>query len=174
MGTTKPTSKITARVRELARDCYDEDGYCTYWEDNAPEGCYRRVIVDHEAGVVYKLARYSGYETCNRFEWDLYNEMSPSVQAMMAKPLAISSCGRVLAMELADKGSLYKAWDRGAWTGDFNIAHREFNDLLRETLLAVGVDENRVSDIMCDNHGNNIGVRANDSLCWIDYGCYGS
>lgn len=156
------TSKITKRVRELAATSYDEDGRCKI--HSPTHGCYRTVIVEN--GVAYKFANWDRYAKHNRTEWNLYYRVSPSMRRMMAKPLAISSCGRVIAMELvpttvarSDKHD-YRDGDR-------------FNTRLRDFLAAEGFSPGDIAALTSDNHNNNIGVREDGELCWIDYANWG-
>jgi hypothetical protein len=156
------TSKITKRVRELAATSYDANGRCN--RNSRIYGCYREVIVEN--GVAYKLARHDHYADHNRTEWNLYHRVSPSMRAMMAKPLAISSCGRVLAMEVIP--STVARSDRSPIEGS------RFNDRLRKLLKAEGFGANEIADLLSDNHNNNIGVRENGELCWLDYASWGN
>lgn len=160
--TATATSKITKRVRELAATSYDEYGRCKLQSETF--GCYRRVIVEN--GVAYKLANDKEYAGHNRTEWNLYYRLSPSARNLMAKPLAISSCGLVMAIELIPT-TVARSPHHTYRDGDI------FNRHLRDILSAEGLAPAYVQELIADNHNNNIGVRASGELCWIDWANWG-
>jgi hypothetical protein len=169
-----PISKITKMVRNLASEAYEElfdtrPGFMTMradYEDGHGLGCFRSVIL--REGVAIKLVRSDRYIDMNRAEWDMWLKLPPSLRVITAKPLCISNCGRVMAVELVPQtlAQDYYANNRDHYETDL----REFNSDLRVLLQDSGLfDETQIRHLMMDNHANNVGVRENGELCWIDY-----
>lgn len=164
----KATPKTSRKVRDYAQEAY-EDGYLLEeWEDDHGKGSFRSVIVEDD--IAYKFARNDEYAYMNKAEWDAYHKFPASVKSITTKPLAISNCGRVMAIEAVEK-TLYDTY-RDDNNDDYTYEAREFNEKLRELLKDSGeFSDGEVAHLMSDNHENNIGVR-NGKLLWIDFaGC---
>jgi len=161
------TLKLTKRINEIAQAAYDAHGWMNngYDEHESASGLFRIVFIEN--GVAIKLARYGYYASHNRAEWDTYRKLPASVQAITAKPICISACGRVMAIELVAT-TLGK---RAEKTGEASYADRnKFNALLKKLLLESGLFPLcEINILLADNHHNNIGVRDNGDLVWIDY-----
>lgn len=100
----------------------------------------------------------------NRKEWDTYRKFPESVKAITAKPICISKCGRVMAIELVAT-TLSKRKKQ-----DPTLERQEFNARLKKLLTESGLFEvNEIRHLLSDNHVGNIGVRENGELVWIDY-----
>lgn len=162
------TLKLTKRINEIAKAAYDNYGYINngYDKYQTASGCFRIVFIEN--GVAIKLARSSDYAMMNRREWDTYRKFPANVQTITAKPICISACSRVMAIELV-----------ATTLGKRKTAHdpaperAEFNARLKKLLLESGLFPMReINGLLSDNHLNNIGVRENGELVWIDYaGC---
>lgn len=103
----------------------------------------------------------------NRREFRYYRNMPKPVQDLMAEVLGISTCGRVIAFELVPHTLLSSPRYRG------NTARhgRGWNQKLKDILKAHGFSWDEVYNLTSDNHYNNIGVRENGDIVWIDYAC---
>lgn len=163
------TPKITKRIRDLAHEFYDSNDR---WGDlltgkfgpDRSSGSYRMVIV--EDGIAIKFALNNAYAAHNRAEWDLWRSFPKSVQEITTKPFCISKCGRVMAMELVST-TVAKSDDHVEADGD------KFNDRLKLLLKESGMfSAYEIRGLTTDNHNNNIGVRENGDLCWIDFAAY--
>jgi hypothetical protein len=170
-----PIAKITKRVRELANTAYDADGcLLDEFQELNLGGCYRKVKI--EDNVAYKLA-YMGCDEHNRHEWNLWEKLPISVRGITAKPLAISNCSNVLAMEYISGGTLRKSYEHlmdidGQYPDKLHEARDAFNAKLSDLLQQSGkFSTNQIKWMLNDNHASNIAVRANGELCWIDYAC---
>lgn len=123
-------------------------------------GCTRWVfeITYEDKAYAVKFAFHSNRH--NRRERRAWRTASEEVRAMMAEVYSISTCGRVLAMELVpDTLSTADRWNEC----------RDWNQDLRNALEASGFTPNEVSCKIVDNHPDNIGVRENGEVVWIDY-----
>lgn len=171
------------KVEQMARDWFDPDGHLDYdLMERSPSwtcGSFRSVVLDHKNGVVFKLSQHPRYED-NQREWDLYFKVSPEVQATMAKPLAISSCGKVLAMELIPDTVYSRFYPREELSPGIALQKRtEMSNMLKtfDTDLGAALRRSRVPEkkirfLLEDNHAANVGVREDGTLVWIDYaGC---
>lgn len=166
-NTMHATLKLTKRINEIAKVAYDKHGYINhgYDEHQTASGCFRVVFIEN--GVAIKLVRQGSYANYNRAEWDTYRKLPASVKAITAKPICISACSRVMAIELVAT-TLGKRK-----TVDPTRERAEFNARLKKLLLESGLFPIReINELLSDNHANNIGVRENGELVWIDYaGC---
>jgi len=167
--------KTTKRVRELASTAFCEEGYLldTMLRHTKAEGCSRSILI--EGNVVYKLAQGPSDGNHNWSEWSLWNKLPENVRAITAKPLAISKCNMVIAMEYISGGTLRKSYeDRmdadGYYPTDLEKDKNAFNQKLRDLLeKSEKFSKHEIAVMMSDNHASNIAVRANGELCWIDY-----
>jgi len=163
------TPAMTKKIRDLARDAYDQYGFLRKeYKDGHGNGSFRSVTLAD--GVAIKFARSGKYTVHNRVEWDAWHKFPKSIQCISAKPFCISTCSRVMAVELIPQtlNDAYSNGDRGYYASDLSA----FNESLRELLEDNGFSEGEVSALMVDNHANNVGVRDNGDLCWIDYAGY--
>lgn len=162
------TLKLTKRINEIAKAAYDargdvNDGYDAH---EIAHGAFRVVFIEN--GVAIKLARNTDYGYMNRREWDNYRKFSAGVKAITAKPICISACGCVMAIELVPM-TLWNSRNHRIAERDCN----EFNQKLKNMLKMSGVFTAReIDQLVRDNHENNIGVRENGDLIWIDYASY--
>lgn len=166
-----PIAKLTKIVRDLARTAYNEQGSLCYRFENSESahGSFRSVLIEN--GVAIKLARYDRYASHNKAEWETWHRMSESVQRITAKPLCISNCGRVLAMEAVPL-TLRQDYNNEN-RPSYQIDLRHFNDTLKTLLEESGFSSDEVRELIGDNHASNIGIRENGDLCWIDYASWG-
>lgn len=161
-----PIAKLTKRIRDLANTAY-ENGSLRHEFSDSEHACGASRSVRIEDGIAIKFARYDRYASHNKAEWATWHRMSESVQKITAKPLCISNCGRVLAVEMVPL----------TLRQDFNNNNRpnylidllHFNDKLKALLEESGFSGNEIRELLGDNHASNIGVRENGDLCWIDY-----
>ena len=164
------TLKLTKRIQEIADAAYDDHGdICNgYDEHQIAAGCFRVVFIEN--GVAIKLARFTRYASYNRKEWDMYRKFPKSVKAITTKPICISKCGRVMAIELVATTLGKRARDTGE--GSEPDRH-EFNARLKKLLTESGLfKRDETLNLLSDNHPGNIGVRENGELVWIDFaGC---
>jgi hypothetical protein len=160
------TPKISKMIRDLARDAYCKEGHLKKeYRDRHGLGMFRSVLL--REGVAIKFARSDRYIEMNRGEWGSWMRMPKVLRELSAKPLCISSCGRVMAVELIPE-TLSQHGDKH---GDpYHMRLRDFNKKLKELLENSGIFTTwEIGALMSDNHANNIGVRENGELCWIDY-----
>jgi hypothetical protein len=104
----------------------------------------------------------------NLKEWRAWQTMSEDVREMTAQPYAISQCSRVIAFE-------YIPQTAREFLGDPTMDQRviDFNNQLRQRLLQkMGCDLDKVNHLLRDNKPDNIGVRPDGSLVWIDFASY--
>ncbi len=163
-------------VSELATKVYDEFGT---FNSRLPaiadvpklgKGASRSVYQFEFEGktIAVKVAINNLRRIENRREWKLYYMLPANVQALMAKPLAISTCGRVIAFEfipttLARSDNLLEGMH-------YQDMREEFNQNLQTQLQTFFVDDpKQIRWVMCDNHANNIGLKENGDMAWIDY-----
>lgn len=125
------------------------------------EGCTRWVFEityeDKAYAIKFSIYRHNHH---NRRESRAWKTASKEVRAMMAEVYNLSTCGRVLAMELVPE------------TLEDSGRRNECNDWNRELLDALeasGFTFGEASSKIADNHSGNIGVRANGEVVWIDY-----
>ncbi len=171
------TPQISKMVRDLALESYRHDGYLHDDVEYDKHGAFRAVRV-HD-GFAIKFARNSNHAVQNRAEWKTYFKLPESVRAITAKPLCISACGRVMAIEAVTTTlrAAHRDDNRGGrpaeWWETEDVELCEFNKKLIALLTKDGgFSDNEIESLVCDNHGNNIGVRENGELCWIDYAAY--
>ncbi len=173
MSTTTTTSVDLETIKQTAENIaasvvYDNDGCLVQKHDDEylhatqlrilDDGYYRTVTV--QDGIVYKvLKNYSS--TQNRREWQLYRNAPPVLRAIMAEALYLSKCGRVLAMERV--ASTLKDADP---TGEKRAT---FNTHLEKILYNLGYANEKISEMMQDNHPANIGITFDGIVKWIDY-----
>lgn len=161
------TPKITKRVKELAKDAFDAHGMVkSEYVDYGKTGCYRSVYVEN--GIAYKLSREDDAIHTNRQEWETWQTLPESVRKVTAKPLAISNCGRVIAFECIPE--TVSQWGERTdnfytWRDDLRAFNRNLKRLLEEN----GFSRDEIMALLDDNHGNNVGVRENGDLVWIDF-----
>lgn len=160
------TSKLTKLVRNLATDAYDHHGYLKNgYDDNTGKGSFRSCIFREKVAI--KLSRREDGVNMNRREWDLFASFPNNIKSLTAKPLAISSYGRVMAIEMISGGTL-SDWEKE--TGCRSTKKlKEFNEKLKELLQINGLDDDQIHALIFDNHANNVAVRDNGELCWIDF-----
>lgn len=165
-----PISKLTKRIRDLALTAY-KDGYLRheFSDVESAHGAFRSVLIEDDIAI--KFARYDRYASHNRAEWATWHRMSESVQRITAKPLCISNCGRVLAVELVPM-TLRQDYNNDN-RPNLHMDLRHFNDNLKTLLEESGFSSDEVRELVSDNHAGNVGIRENGDLCWIDYACYG-
>jgi hypothetical protein len=164
------TAKLTKLVRNLATDAYDYRGYLkSGYDDNRGRGSFRACIF--RDGVAIKLTRRESGVDMNRREWELFARLPDSVKSLTAKPLAISLCGRVMAIEMISGGTL-SDWE--IETGCSPTGRlQKFNKKLEDLLAINGFDDVEIESLIIDNHENNVAIRDNGELCWIDFAAYG-
>jgi len=159
----KVTPQITKRVREFVREAYEGDDPQPiegWWRKCPFSGSYRMVII--EDGVAYKFGKGKLGVLCNISEWDTYKRVSPSTKAKLAKPLAISECGRVIAFE-AVQSTVRKTFNADEVWGVVEEFEKEMAALEDRS-------DPKLAGLFWDIHASNVGVRANGELCQIDYG----
>lgn len=165
-----PIAKLTKMVRDLATTAYHDNGQLMskVSDTHAAAGMYRSVQIEDE--MVVKFARNTCHAGHNKAEWAVYHRMSKDLREVTAKPLCISSCGKVMAMELIPETLRQRAND-----GRIGICTEleDFNSNLKDLLEASGFSHSEISDLTSDNHPSNVGVRENGDLCWIDYASWG-
>ncbi len=157
------TPAMSKKIRNLAAKAYDEDGCLRGRYAPKLRGSYRAVKIEDDFAI--KFAWNDSFAAHNRVEWDAWRSFPKSVQAISAKPFCISSCGRVMAVEL-----VATTVDRRG--GEFWEELSQFNQNLKDLLKASGFEDEQIRSLMVDNHGGNVGVRDNGDLCWIDYAGY--
>jgi len=141
-----------------------EDGWATAEIIKAQDtdGLYRHVILCDD--IAYKIEKDDN--GCNRREFDLYHLVSPETRAMMAACIAISDCGRVLAMRRID----YTAQDAVDDTEQADWHTDHFTEVLRYRLQEDGFSCDEVQLLVSDNHPGNVGYNFDGEMVWIDYG----
>jgi len=171
------TPQISKMVRDLALESYGDNGYLHDHVEYDVHGAFRAVRVFD--GFAIKFARASYQAVQNRAEWDTYRKFPESVKTVAAKPICISKCGRVMAIEAVTTTlrAAHRDDNRGGgqpeWWETEQTELCEFNEKLLALLTRDGgFSDDEIRTLMCDNHGNNIGVRENGELCWIDYAAY--
>lgn len=162
MNATNATPKMSKKIRDLAAKAYDDYGQLRRNFTPKTSGSFRAVLV--EDGVAIKFALTDSEAAHNRAEWDAWRSFPASVQRITAKPFCISACGRVMAVEAVET-TLAKDPNRDYYCTDLD----EFNSNLKSLLQDGGFDEDQIQYLLSDNHANNIGVREDGDLCWIDY-----
>lgn len=113
-------------------------------------------------GIAYKMALNTDQIANNRHEYMSFWQFPQSVRDLTTTPYYISKCGRVIAYEYVPT----MLWDDRP---RHDAEMTEFNNKLRELLKAGGMSHGDADDITGDNHGNNVGIRADDSLVWLDF-----
>ncbi len=165
-----PIAKLTKMVRDLANTAYVDGSLRHSFSDSETAcGAFRSVRI--EEGIALKFARRDRYASHNKAEWDVWHKMSKSAQKVTAKPLCISNCGRILAMEAVPL-TLRQDYNNEN-RPSFAIDLRHFNDILRTLLEESGFSSDETRELIGDNHASNVGVRENGDLCWIDYASWG-
>ena len=158
------TPKMSKKIRDLAKDAYEGDSLRSAYRGRS--GSFRSVIV--KDGIAIKFAFTEEYAAHNRTEWNAWRKLPESVRRITAKPFCISSCGRVMAVELVPQ-TLYDEYKKG-YRDNYSCDLDEFNDHLKNLLGDSGLfSQEEIRSLMTDNHANNVGVRDNGDLCWIDY-----
>lgn len=122
--------------------------------------CVFEITYEDETYAIKFVYRES-YSPDNRYEARAWRIASKGTRTLMAEVYGTSTCGRVLAMEkvpqtLRQAGSPFDVYRK--WTRD-----------LRNALQKDGWNDVETADRMVDNHFNNIGVRENGDIVWIDY-----
>jgi len=156
------TAEVAATAEFLASDAYDDDAYSinNKYLGEARAGCSRAMIARN--GVAYKMALNTRQIAINRTEYMTFWKFPASVRALTTTPYYISKCGRVIAYELVPS----TVWDSD--TRNTNDAQK-FNDTLAKLLKESGMERNAICELLQDNHECNLGVRADDSLVWLDF-----
>ncbi len=159
-------SEVSATAEFLAQTAYNrtilKDEYSEWGENRhgVKAGCSRAMIKRN--GVAYKLALSDYNVRINRKEYMSYWTFPASVRALCTQPYYISKCNKVIAYELMSE-TFYRS------KGFSSDKLDEFNDKLRDLLMASGMDKNDARYAVADNHGNNVGVRENGELAWLDF-----
>ena len=155
---------------ELATQHYEEKGYLD--DDNIEakrlgEGADRVVFLMEFEGreIAIKFVFQNTYARTNRFESRQYREMPQPVRDLMAEVFAISTCGRVIAFELLP----YTLAGSPDHTGETYRIGADWNNNLKNVLSAHGFSKEEVYNLVADNHLNNLGVRENGDIVWLDY-----
>lgn len=112
-------------------------------------GCSRSVFLIDE--YAFKVVHSDGYTYNNRAEWDFYATTTDDMRALLAKPLYITECGRVLVMEQLDRANA-----RGTIPAYDNLC-------ATQKLHYKGV-------ILSDMHDGNFGVNKDGKVLLLDYG----
>ncbi len=167
VNTSIDLETIKATVQQIAADanyhgsCLDPCIFPTLGIGYENTGVYRAVAIQNN--IAYKILKDLNYPH-NRWEWDLYQKVSDAVRAMMAKPLHISTCGRVMAME-----GMVKILREDANGALFSYPPLvAFNTKLKLQLeKCYGRD--KVSRLISDNHAGNVGIGFDGVVKWIDY-----
>ncbi len=164
---------ITKLVAQLARESYSWEMLKVDSLDRIPnfvgDGLFR--ITAKHLGVAFKFARCESYARYNRTEWKLWSGANAALRAKLAKPLAISACGKVIAFEFLPRTikSLYNATDDFEVQLDLLLRLGKFNEDLIGLLVENGWTMEDAKRQTSDNHGGNIAQRDDGSLVWIDY-----
>ncbi len=166
-----PTRNLTKLVAALASECYYENGDLRRdtLGTTLGSGLFRTVI--ERLGFALKFAHNSSDVEYNQSEWKLYYSTSDDVRNVMAKPVAISGCGRVLAMELVDTTVSKSTSGADVDFDEYLAAEKrvdKFNARLVNMLEETGMTRFDACVLCSDNHTNNIGIK-NGRLLWIDY-----
>ena len=112
---------------------------------------------------------YNSHTDDNLKEWRAWQIMPEDVRKMTAQPYAISRCGRVIAFEYIPQTAREFFGDNPPM--DQRIT--EFNKELRRGLFQkMGCDSGKIDQLLSDNRPDNIGVRSDGSLVWIDFASY--
>jgi len=115
-------------------------------------GISREVYRRPNGRTVFKI----GDVNCNRTEWNLYKCAPAALRDLLAKPLRISRCGRVLEMEFMpvtlDKVRGDKSWE----------LKDEFRSHVRR--------QKYYSLLGSDIHTGNVGVNRRGVMKMVDYG----
>ena len=157
---------LKQRLCELATIAYpngDFDSSTLSEYDDLGSGSTRKVVAIEHDGKVYAV-KFAYWQKANRYNrreartWRTFREVT---RRLLAEVHAISTCGRVLAMELIPQT-----------LNDTNRRHEtcDWNRNLRSQLEngeAMTYDE--AANMISDNASFNIGVRANGEIVWIDY-----
>lgn len=162
-------------ICEFATTCYDDDKYGRF-NARSPSinditrlggGCSRSVYQFEFEGktIAIKFALNQDCKAQNRREWKLYHMLPKNVQDMMAKPLAISTCGRLIAFEFIPE-TIARS---DKYAGNYLHVLDTFNSELRIQLESFFDNPKQTRWVMTDNHANNIGVKENGDKVWIDY-----
>lgn len=159
-------SEVSATAEFLAETAYNgtmiKNEYRSFGENKhkSTEGCSRAMITRN--GVAYKLSLSEYNIRTNRKEYMSYWTFPASVRALCTQPYYISKCGKVIAYELVPE-TFYrsKEWD--------NDKLEDFNTKLESLLAASGMSKHDAQRVVADNHGNNVGVRENGELVWLDF-----
>jgi len=152
---------------ELADTTYNNDGEFDSGTLNQYEklgsGSTRVVYKIEHDGKTYavKFASWRKANVYNRREAHAWNTFRETTKKYLAQVHAISTCGRVLAMELVST-TLYDAM-RGDEAGQWN------RQLQKQLEKGEAFSENQACGLVSDNASFNIGVRANGDIVWIDY-----
>ena len=105
----------------------------------------------------------------NLKEWRAWHVMPESVRKMTAQPYAISQCGRVIAFEYIPQTAREFFSD----SPPMNQRITEFNKELKRGLFQkMACDEDKIDHLLRDNKPDNIGVRPDGSLVWIDFASF--
>lgn len=161
------TQAIREKVEHLASVAFTSTGrVLEKYQTPGYRGCSRTVLIDREHGVAYKLMMGGLRSTANDNwrEWRLWRKLPPEARLITAEALAISKCGKVLAMELMGE-TLNKSCDD---PDEMDRIRKEFNAYLK-LCLAERFTEAQIEDMMEDNHSANMAYREDGSLAWIDY-----
>lgn len=139
-----------------------------------------RVVIMQEFGgikIAIKMA-YNNHMRDNLKEWDVWQAMPESVRDITAKPYAISKCNRAIAFEYIPQtvrecfgDPIEKYIDVGKWERSrIRYPHIvDFNNRLKQLLKEAGYTSSQIRNLLRDNTPDNIGVRFDGSLVWIDF-----
>lgn len=148
---------MKTQTNQLAELVHDDDDNGEYGPpchlNQLGEGVSRTVYMSRCKKYVYKI----GDPDCNRTEWNLYYSLPAKARKILAKPLQISSCGRVMQMEYVD----FIAEDWIESESDF----REIEVLLNKKLTSLALN-----NILIDIHRGNYGIKRSGIIKIIDYG----
>jgi hypothetical protein len=156
---------LKQRLCELADLAYDKYGnFNSYTLDQYEKvggGSTRRVYKIEHNGRAYaiKFALWEAARRYNRREARYWNTFHETTRRMMARVHAISTCGRVLAMELVPK----TCEDAGLNVWEWN------RELRMQLENSEGFTDRQATFLCADNFSFNVGVRANGDIVWIDY-----
>jgi len=152
--TTRTIEQIANR---LANTVYNDDGHIKiHWPYSQwrRRGLYRYVLIKNK--VAYKISRFVK-EDHNIREWRFYFNAPEELRPLLAKPLYITPCHGVMAMEYIP--ILLESCE---------VDHLEAANHKIRSILRHYYDHDQVWMLTSDNHGRNLGM-VDGQYKWIDY-----